>query len=405
METKTLEDQLVELKTQLENTLSEKAKTELNTQIKALEAKIPDTSDVTAAVKETKADVTEIKGQMAKVIETVDKMKLSTDAIRPGDKKRKSFSEAFADAVEEKQDEFVKFAKEGRQKSTVRVELKNFDMDTKTVGNMLLSGNLTGDQVASYGSVNGLIPADQINMRDLIPTTRTSTGLYVYYREGAGEGAPARQTEGSGKAQVDSDFTEVKVVQRFLAAYQRFSKQMAQDLPWVQTTLARILLRKFYQAENVDFYTTLSTTSTGNNTTSGGNVAEKIIDLIANQRSANYSASNVLIDWASWAALMKTAYPSTGDSYSIPGGVTITPSGTVMVAGTPITPASWVTASDIQIIDSSYIERVEVDALSVELSFEDADNFTKNLVTARIECREELNMLRLDAHTNYGTAS
>lgn len=402
---KTLQEQLAELKSQLETTLSEKAKADLDVQIKAIEAKIPNDTDTKAAVKETQDDIKEIKTQMAKVIESQDKLILKADTMKTGGKQKKSFTSAFAEAVEEKADEFAKFSKEGKSNSVISIQLKDFIMDTKVVGDMTLSGNLTGDQVASYGSQNGLIPADLINMRDLIPTTRTATGLYVFYREGAGEGAVARQTEGSGKAQVDSDFTEVKVVQRYLAAFQRFSKQMMQDLPWLQTTLSRILLRKFYQAENTEFYTTLSTTSTGDNTTSGGNVAERIIDLVANQRTANFSASAVMVDWASWAALMKTAYPTTGDSYSIPGGVTISPDGTVRIAGVPIIAAPWVTAADIQIIDSTYIERVEVDSLSVELSYEDANNFTQNKVTARIECREELNLLRTDAHINYGTAS
>lgn len=40
-----------------------------------------------------------------------------------------------------------------------------------------------------------------------------------------------------------------------------------------------------------------------------------------------------------------------------------------------------------------YIERVETEAVNITFAMEDADNFTKNLITARIECQEELNLM------------
>jgi len=57
------------------------------------------------------------------------------------------------------------------------------------------------------------------------------------------------------------------------------------------------------------------------------------------------------------------------------------------------------------VIDTAYIERVEVDGLSVELSTEDANNFTENKVTMRVECRTDLNALLTSANLNYGTDS
>lgn len=403
MDEKQLQAQLETLKAELKSAATADAKKEIEAQIKTLETKIPDTKAIEDGVKEikewqVKKDEADKKNQEAldKLIAANKDQKLWTP--------RKSFSDAFGSAVEENKEQFEKFAKEGRKDSVIKFQLKGIDMNIKTVGDMTLSGNLTGDSVATYGPRNGLIPGDSINFRDLVPTTKSSTGLYVFYREAAGEGAVARQTEGSAKAQVDSDFTEVKVVNTYLAAFQRFTKQMMHNLPWVQSTLSRILLRKFYQAENLDFYAELSTTCDAG-TGTGSNVAEKIIHLIAEQRDNNFASSFVLITNTDWASLMKTAYPSTGDSYSVPGGVVIGPDGTVRIAGVPIIAAPWVTSGDIQIVDRDYIERVETEAVNVEFSYEDSDNFTKNKVTARIECMEELNLLRLDAHLNLGTAS
>jgi hypothetical protein len=401
MEKKELLEQLETLKKELETAVSAKAKTEIEAQVKALESKIPDVKAIEDGVKEIKEwQVT--KDEADKKNQEALNSLVANGKNKTLNQPKKSFSDAFATAVQENEEQFKNFGH--RKDDVIKMQLKDISMDTKTVGDMLLSSNLTGDPVATYGSRQGLIPGDSINFRDLVPTTKSSTGLYVFYRESAGEGAVARQTEGSGKAQVDSDFTEVKVVNTYLAAFQRFSKQMMHNLPWIQNTLSRILLRKFYQKENAEFYATLSAASDAGGGT-GSNVAEKIIHLIADQRDNNFSSSFVLITNTDWANLMKTAYPTTGDSYSIPGGVVFDQNGMARVAGVPVIAAPWVTSGDIQIVDRDYIERVEVEGVNVEISYEDATNFTTNKVTARIECMEELNLLRTDAHLNLGTAS
>jgi hypothetical protein len=312
----------------------------------------------------------------------------------------KTFGEAFSQAIQEKESELMNFGKNRDQRITL--DLKG--LQWKTVGDMSTSASLTGDPHQSYGQRQGLIPSQKVNIRDLIPTAYSATGQYVTYRESAGEGVPTQQTEGSAKAQLDFDFSEVKTVNKYLSGFTRFTKQLMHNLPWLQTTLSRALLREFYKKENSLFYTSLSTNSEAA-TTSGGNIAEKIIDMIAEQGGNDFNSDFILIDHAGWASLMKTSVPTVGTSYSIPGGVVFDQNGVARVAGVPVIPASFVTADDIQIVDTSYIERVEVESLRVEFSYEDANNFTENKVTARIECLEELNLLRTDAHLNYGTAS
>jgi len=399
MDKKELQEQLDALKTELKSAATADAKALVEAQIKALEAKIP-------SVKELEDGITKIKGWQVKKDEADKKNQEALDNLIAQGKnvkvnaKTKSFGEAFAASVEEKFDEIQKIEK---KKGTVILDVKDFNV--KTVGDMTLSANLSGDQVASYVG-QGILPADLINFRDLIPTRQTSTGLAVTYREGVGEGAVARQTEGGAKAQVDSDFTEVKVVQRYIAAYQRASKQILQDLPFLTQTLPRILMRKYMQKENTLLYADMSSSTYSTaNSPSGGNTVEKILNMIKTQRNNNYSASFVLITWDDWYNILVSARPSTGVDYSTPSGVVVTPTGDIMIAGVKVIPASWVTASDIQVIDTAYVERVEVDGLRIELSTEDANNFTENKVTMRVECRTDLNVLLKAAHLNYGTAS
>jgi hypothetical protein len=230
-------------------------------------------------------------------------------------------------------------------------------------------------------------------MRDLIPTAVSPTGLYVTYRETGSEGSIGVQSEGIAKSQIDYDLTEVKVVSDYIAGFARFSKQMMFQLPFLQNTLQRMLLRDFYKKENATFFSTVSLAATGSTTTSATVDAEQLVDWIANQLAANFDASFALVSYQQWARLLKTK----PNDYSVPGGVVIDPSGNVRIAGVPVIGASWVTDDKALIIDSNYVERVETEGLRVEFSYEDSDNFQKNLVTARVECFEDINLLRTDA--------
>jgi HK97 family phage major capsid protein len=268
---------------------------------------------------------------------------------------------------------------------------------------MTLGNNLSGDGVASYNQRQGLVPAQKINMRDLIPTAVSPTGLYVTYRETGTEGSIGIQTEGNPKSQIDYDLTEVKVVSDYIAGFARFSKQMMFQLPFLQNTLQRMLLRDFYKKENATFFNTVSQAATGSTTTSATVDVEQLVDWIANQLDANFDASFALVSYSQWARLLKTKPMD----YSVPGGVVIDPNGNIRIAGVPVVGASWVTDDKALIIDSNYIERVETEGLRVEFSYEDSDNFQRNLVTARVECFEDINLLRTDAviYGDFGNES
>jgi len=64
--------------------------------------------------------------------------------------------------------------------------------------------------------------------------------------------------------------------------------------------------------------------------------------------------------------------------------------------------ASWATAGKVLIVDNTFLERVQVSGLAIELSYEDSDNFQRNLVTARVECQEEI-VLMLANSAIYAT--
>lgn len=358
-----------------------------------------------AAINEVKGQVAEVKSAIVTMDENakanqkaLDELIAAKNAKQISATNKKSFGDAFAEtmaeAFESKQAEFKAFAKDRNAKLI---------LDLKTVGSMTLTDNLSGDGQATYNTRQGLVPSQKINFRDLIPTTQSPTGLYVTYRETGGEGALTVQTEGNLKGQIDYDLTEVKVVSDYIAGFARFSKQMMAQLPFLQSSLQRMLLRDFYKKENAQFFSVVSQAATGSTTTSASVDAEQLVDWIANQLNANFNASFVLVNYSQWARLLKTKPVD----YSVPGGVIIDPSGNIRICGVPVIGASWVTDDKALIIDSDYLERVETESLRVEFSYEDSDNFQRNLVTARVECFEDINVMRTDAliYGDFGNAS
>jgi hypothetical protein len=376
-------------------------------ELKSIEASVKSATEIVekmkaaneAVIADVKNDVAEVKAAVVTMDEAAKKNQAALDqliaekAAKTVNNKTKSFGDAFseqmAEAFDAKQAEIKEFQKNKNAKLTI---------DLKAVGTMTTSANLSGDGVATYNSRQGLVPAQKINFRDLIPTAVSPTGLYVTYRETGTEGSIGIQTEGNLKSQIDYDLTEVKVVSDYIAGFARFSKQMMFQLPFLQNTLQRMLLRDFYKKENSTFFSAVSSAATGSTTTAASVDAEQLVDWIANQLDANFEASFALVSYAQWADLLKTK-PT---DYSVPGGVIIDPNGNIRIAGVPVIGASWVTNDKALIVDASYLERVETEGLRVEFSYEDSDNFQRNLVTARVECFEDINIMRTDALI-YGT--
>lgn len=384
MEKKELIAELEGLKSALEVSISEKAKTEIADQLKSVvetvDAKIAEFAASNMDAKAMETEVNKIKSEQAEILKGFDALQVRVKAQKESKVEKKSFGQLFAEGLEANFDA-IQNVKKG----------KPFRMEMKAVGNMLLSANLTGDGTASYSATQAILPAQKINMRDLIPTAVSPTGLYVQYRETGGEGALAQQTEGAVKGQVDYDFTEVKVVENYIAGFARFSKQMAKQLPYMQTTLPRLLMRDFYKKENALFYATVTGAATGTTTTSETDDIKAIMDLIANTQAANFNASYAIVHPSQLARLNKLLY--TNGYYQGSGGVVSAPNGGITIGGTPIISATWATDDKILIIDADYLERVETEALTVEFSMEDSDNFQRNLITARIECQEEINLM------------
>ena len=336
-------------------------------------------SDVAAQIDEVKNSIKVVKDEMQNQFDGV-----MANQKKAAKKEVKSLDQAIYEKLDGKMDEF-----EGALKSSGG----SYRIDLSDVKTMLLSNSLTGDPVATYAPNQAIFPSQKINFRDLVPTVQSTTGLYVYYKENAGEtNNIGVQTEGNDKGENNYALTETKVVTNYIAGFSTFSKQMAKSLPFISQTLPRLLQRDFFKKENALFFATVSGAATGSTTTAETNDLLQLIDYIGNQKAANYNASYVLVSESQMAKLLKATV--TAGYYAASGSVVINPAnGAMTIWGVPVVSASWVTNDKALVIDADYIERVETESLAIEFSYENGTNFQKNLITARIECMEEVNLM------------
>jgi uncharacterized protein YoxC len=271
---------------------------------------------------------------------------------------------------------------------------------TKDTKDMSLTSNLTGTSQISY--VPNAIMRSFYNphLYDVFRIIPTATGNVTFPRasDTVSEGSFGAQTEANSKAQIDYNITMVNVAVPFIAGFSKVSRQMLQDLPFLQAYLSQSLVEDWNRAVNTRFLNTIASGSTALSTAATVN-AEKMIDGVAQHGALGLGQPNlILTTHASWATLMKTK-PS---DYSIPGGVTIGANGETRIVGVPVVPHSQVTGSRFYVLNTDAFGIAQASALSVRSTEFDDKDFQKNLITYRAEARIELLSFQPKAAV-YGT--
>ena len=276
-----------------------------------------------------------------------------------------------------------------------------FILDTKAVGNMTEAVNLTGDIPRQYAPQVYALPNRKVHVRSLLPVGTISQGLFTFPQETGGEGAPANQTQGSAKAQVDFDISMVNAPAQVIAGYVKISRQMLDDVPAMTSFLQSRLLEKYLVAEdsqllfgsgsgvNLQGITGVASAATGAATVD----VEQLVQAIAQVENSNYSATGILINPLDWANIVNTK--NTNAAYSLPGSTVVTTNGQLSIAGIPVYTSTAIAADKFLVGDWSMGAQImQNQGISVQFSEMDSDNFQKNLITARIECMEEINLMQ-----------
>ena len=270
----------------------------------------------------------------------------------------------------------------------------SFDIDEKA---MTLGGNLTGDQPRTYRSQVADIPSPLVSFRELVPVINIGNGTLTFPRETGNTGTVATQVEGASKAELETSITMIDVNTDFLAGFTTYSKKMRNNLPFLESWLPSNLRRKYLEAENAQFYTTLSTAATAS-TLTAGNVVERIVNEQTTLLAKNFVPNAIVVNAADYGKILLTAGATggTAGTFSLPGVVSII-NGIVAINGIMVYVAPWVPADKYIIGEWSNTSRVETQGLSLNFSEESSDNFIKNNITARIEAQIALAIFRPDA--------
>jgi HK97 family phage major capsid protein len=359
MEVKEITEALEGIKSAAELKNSE-VKAELKGLIETLEAKMATNESIDTLKEELKA----IQDHANKLDVKLQEKNVETKSVGYFDTMTKSLTENF-DQI-----------KEVRAGKSVQV---------KAVGDMTLPVNLTGAQPKDYNYDVVMVPGQLVNVADLIGSVNIFGGTYTFPREtGAGEGSIGAQTEGATKNQRDYDLTMVDVNTDFIAGFTRYSKKMANNLPFLTSFIPKALRRDYFIAENTAFNTALAAAATASTEIiTGKNRVEMLINELGKLENANYAPNGIVLRPSDFYEIMKTE-KSTGSGYGLPGIVTFD-GGQLRVNGVAVYKSTWVAAGRYYVGDWTRVNKIVTEGLSLDFSEQEGTNFVKNMITARIE--------------------
>lgn len=241
-ETKSNEQILTEIKTELEL----KAKAEVETATKDLQTKL----------EASEKEVTELKAWQIKKDEAdkanqawIDKQIAEKKSGTITGKETKSFNQYLGDAIDKNAEAIRNWQKGESLRFSLMPETKA--LEVKTVGDMSISANFPNADTVYHDIRSPMIQQlqNQTWIADLLPQG-TSTGTSVLYPKWTGgEGGVAEWTTGD-KAQIDYDFDPVTAPFKTIAGVVIIEEQMLADIPFMRSFLQQHLLVDLKTKEN-----------------------------------------------------------------------------------------------------------------------------------------------------------
>lgn len=377
---------------------------DFNKQIEKLEGQFKDNGRISEDdLKQFKGLSETIKGLEEKHGEEISKLATRLNSAETvgtlyGGQSKADYRELITKGLEEK----VKTANFGNgMKGSTNFEMKDGQgaMHYKAVGDMT-NANLSGGY-ASRDIRPAIIsnPYRKIRVRSLLPVGSTSSPVVEYLKHTTSEGGVGFQSaEGAQKPQVDFDFTMVSQTLKTIAVFARVSKQMLDDIPRLSSFISNQLTEKWFDFEDNQI---INGDGTGQNFDGilknatdyvagyGGTktIFQHLVGAIAQLETNNFDANGILIHPMDFVNLL--TYKTTTGEFDHPGLV-YGADNILRLYGVPIVKNSAIGQGHSIVGDWKQAELIVRDGLQFDLSYDDADNFTKNQVTLRLEARELL---------------
>lgn len=364
-----------------------KVANELKNEFAAIEKKQADAiAQLNDDAKKSGETVGELKAKVDDLIAKNGKLKAEMQSEAFGADRQKSLKATVADMVNNNY-EAIK-------------NMKPF-MEEKV---MTLGANLTGTSQISYVDNPILRSFFNPHLYDVFRIIPTATGNVTFPRASStlSSGSFGPQTEGNAKNSIDYNVTMVNTSVGFIAGYTKVSRQMLQDLPFLQGYLSSSLVEDWNRQFNNTAMATITASATAGSTSETA-VAARVVDYVAQQNALGVGMANlILTTHAVWASILKTL-PTNG-SYSVPGGITIGANGETRIMGVPVVPHSQIPTGRIYVMNTDAFSIAQASGLALRSTEFDSDDFQKNLVTYRMEARVALLSFQPTAAV-YGSAS
>lgn len=294
-------------------------------------------------------------------------------------------------------DDFKQLAAKGR--GIARLSLKAVtNITSMNNGTGGVGGGIRPERLAGINAE----PDRPMTIRDLIMSGRTASNALEYVRESGFQNSAAMVAEGNQKPQSDLSFELVTTTVKTLAHWIRASKQVLADLPMLQSYIDG---RLRYGLMYVEEQQILAGDGTGQNllglipqatpfNEALRQSADTPIDIlrraILQTRIAEYRASAIVLNPIDWAGI-ELQKDSTGQYL----WVNVSTGGEPKMWRLPVVDTNAMPAGQFMVGAFDMAAQVfDREDANVEVSTEDGDNFTKNMVTIRAEERLALAVFR-----------
>ncbi len=392
---------------------------DLHKSIKGLEEKVKEQGDARDLIKA-------LDTQLEKLKDNPDKIKDLTERVEEVIVKMNNpnFGSSIGDTSRNELEGHLKKSLEGKDFKH-KGDTASFKWDGGNRGLQKAAGTITNASFTD-GSGNAVAvnpeysmqvvgsPVRKVHMSSILTQTPMGGDLFTYPQyAGDGEGDFETQTvQGASKAQIEAEFEMINLIPSTVAGFYRVAKQNLADIPWLLQSLLSEGAERYKKAEDrkilygpggndikgIDSFATLFTGDMPNYYEA---VLNPIFELLDNDHDPNA----ILLRPSAYAWFLKNK-TSTGE-YNFPMLFVPNQIQPMNIAGVPIFMSTAVKPNEAFVGDFSgnNIQIRVREGLSIDFAYEDADNFTKNLVTIRIESRIGLQVNHLDAFMKVNFAN
>lgn len=342
----------------------------------------------------------EVTKKLEKLGEQQDAIELAAKRTNQAfEGRKKSFYEDLASQAEENKEQLSRI--HARKSRSLSMDIENGQdmIFAKTVGTVTTSTNTSGTLPTQFSNMLSQLPTRKVHVRLLIPSVPMTDAIYSFPRYAVGEGSVGIQTEGSAKAQTDVDVTYVTASPIVIAHWQRHSEQVLQDIPRLLAFTSGRMVEMLLDKEDDEILNGPGGTNrlngiitqatayapTGIANTANADRFSYLINAISQLAQANWTPNGILVNPYAYYELLQIK--TTTKEYTAPlAGLTYLDN-TLRLCGVPLYPSTACATNAFTVGDWSQAEFLVKNAIQVDISRDDSDNFQKNLVTIRVEER------------------